>query len=90
MKLHTIGLLLVTLFTGFLIINSIINKESDDQIKEMLKAQIARAFTNFKVKYNKTYATPEEEEYRYSIFSDNYVEIYRHNKFLVFSKVGVN
>lgn len=56
----------------------------------MLKAQIARAFTNFKVKYHKTYATPEEEEYRYSIFSDNYVDIYRHNKFLVFSKVGVN
>ncbi|EAR85212.1 papain family cysteine protease (macronuclear) [Tetrahymena thermophila SB210] len=73
-----------------LTLNYVIDHKTDDEIKFMLRKSIERAFKNFKVKYAKTYKDDTEEQYRFSVFTNNYVEIYRHNKFLVFSKVGVN
>lgn len=67
-----------------------IDEKSDDEIETMLHNRLLVQFENFIVKYHKTYATEEEKQYRFTIFEHNYIQIYRHNKFLVFSKVGVN
>lgn len=34
----------------------------------------------FEVKFNRTYATPEEEQERFNIFKTNYERIQEHNK----------
>lgn len=56
----------------------------------MLHKRLVTAFENFIMKYNKTYSSEEEKQYRFKIFESTYIQIYRHNKLLVFSKVGVN
>lgn len=73
-----------------LALNYAIDHKTDDEIKFMLRKSIQRAFANFKEKYGKTYKDESEERFRFSVFTNNYIQIYRHNKFLVFSKVGVN
>lgn len=84
--------LLAAVVAGVLLfaLNYAIDHKTDDEIKFMLRKTMEKAFQNFKLKYSKSYQDEAEESYRYSVFQTNYVEIYRHNKFLVFSKVGVN
>ncbi|KAF7284639.1 hypothetical protein GWI33_021827 [Rhynchophorus ferrugineus] len=41
---------------------------------------VEEEFSNFKVKFNRTYATPEEEQQRFNIFKANFDRIQEHNK----------